>query len=97
MSKKLAAINGITVVDFVPDPTQSLVPSSAALITIRTVNTVAVKILALSDITYYFNSDSTKTFLVKAGIETIIMVANPGILSLNIVNTSTTAVYMQGM
>jgi len=95
--KHLSTIDGIPVVEFIPNPSYSQVTGSSASITIATTLITAIKLYAVSDVTYYFNSDTTKTFIIPAKVETVILTSSEAVTSITITNASTTAVYIQGM
>jgi len=95
MSKNLISVSGIPMMTTIPDPSKSIATTSATSVTIDTTNDVVVKVNAVSACTYYFNSDTTKTFPIAAGVDTEIMVAHSKTLGLTILNASATAVYIQ--
>lgn len=47
--------------------------------------------------TYYFNSDTTKTFPIEADIETVLMTGNSLVSTVTIVNPNAGTIYVQGM
>lgn len=95
--KHLSTIDGIPVVEFVPNPSYSQVTGSTASITIATILITAIKVYAVNDLTYYLNSDTTKTFFIPAKVETVILTSAENLTSITLLNDSTTTVYIQGM
>lgn len=98
MGKKLTAIGGKSLTEFVPNPSLSLVPFTDASKTISVTNTAALKVKGTGDaMTYYFNSDTTKTFPIEADIETVLMTGNSLVSTVTIVNPNAGTIYVQGM
>jgi hypothetical protein len=83
--------------DFIPCPAKSAVTGTSALITIDVTNYTRVRVRGSAAMTYYFNSDTTKTFPIDADTPTLIETADFSAKSLKIVNGSGGTVYVQGM
>lgn len=94
--KKLAG----TRMDFVADPAYSQVPfadvSKTITVTSATVNISCLSVYGTAALTFYFNSDSTKTYPIDAATEKRIPI-HANVNTVTILNASAGTVSVQGM
>ncbi len=95
--KNYASLAGAAIIDFVPDPSKSVATFTDTSKTIDTTSILALRLRGTAGMTYYFNSDTTKTYPVDAEVETIVNTRNSAVLQVVILNASTGTVSIQGM
>ena len=96
MGKKLAGIGGRASEDFVPNPTYSVATSASTSKTVDTTLLAALRVRCTAACTYYFNTDTTKTWPIDPDVETVIM-CGAGVTQVVITNGSAGTLYIQGM